>query len=218
MSGTRPVPYSLQHVHCAHCQPCNDPTTCLKNETLRRKCPSATRRDDLKKHTATNHPGKEPKVVGDGRRQTKIHFVGKSSSSAQSQQPPSVDESPSVPSTSSATVGENLREVVGTDVSNSRQKGTETVIQDIDSRLRSIESNLTLLMSKCNLSKPDSNKSVSSSSSSLTTAMPTPTSVGPEPFSLRVLERNNLVESCRFLAQVDDVPDSALTSQLQVKF
>ena len=42
------------------------------------------------------------------------------------------------------------------------------------------------------------------------------TSVGPEPFSLRVLEKYNLVESCRFLAQVDDVPDSALTSQLQV--
>ena len=58
------APYSLQHVHYAHCEPCNNPTECLKDEALRRKCPSATR-DDLKKHISTHHEGKTPKAIGD---------------------------------------------------------------------------------------------------------------------------------------------------------
>ena len=49
------APYSLQHVHCAHCEPCENPS----------ECPAATRRDDLKKHTSTHHSGKISKVIGD---------------------------------------------------------------------------------------------------------------------------------------------------------
>ena len=42
-----------------------NPTECLKDEALRRKCPSATQRDDLEKHTSTHHEGKTPKEIGD---------------------------------------------------------------------------------------------------------------------------------------------------------
>ena len=59
------APYSLQHVHCAHCEPCKNRIECLKDEALRRKCPSTTRRDDLKKHTSTHHERKTPKAIGD---------------------------------------------------------------------------------------------------------------------------------------------------------
>ena len=78
MSGKRPALYSLQHVHCAHCDPpCSEPTKCLKDDMLRGKCPSAKRRDDLKKHTAVNHP-KQPKAVEDGKQGSIRDFFRKS--------------------------------------------------------------------------------------------------------------------------------------------
>ena len=65
----RTAPYSLQHVHCAHCEPCQT-VDCLKTDSLRRRCPSATRRDDLKTHTQLHHKGKTPHAVGDERPRT----------------------------------------------------------------------------------------------------------------------------------------------------
>ena len=44
---------------------------------LRGKCPSAKRRDDLKKHTAVNHP-KQPKAVEDGKQGSIRDFFRKS--------------------------------------------------------------------------------------------------------------------------------------------
>ena len=68
MSGKRPAPYSLQHVHSTDCDPpCDEPTKCLIDDVLRRKCPSAKRYDDLKNHTAVNHPGKHLEAVKDGK-------------------------------------------------------------------------------------------------------------------------------------------------------
>jgi hypothetical protein len=57
-------PYSLQVVHCARCPPCEN-HLCLKDESLRKKCRAATRRDDLKSHTSTQHPGEVPWAQGD---------------------------------------------------------------------------------------------------------------------------------------------------------
>ena len=78
----RPAPYSHQHIHCAHCEPCTTPD-CLKDENTCRKCRSAMRRDDLKKHTLSQHAGKMPMATSD-RKQPKIHtiFTSKGNSSS----------------------------------------------------------------------------------------------------------------------------------------
>ena len=60
----RPALYSHQHIHCAHCEPCTTPD-CLKDENTRRKCRSAMRRDDLKKHTLSQHVGEMPMATND---------------------------------------------------------------------------------------------------------------------------------------------------------
>ena len=56
---SRQAPYSLQHVRCAHCEPvCIEPN-CIKKDELRRKCPSAMRRNDTSKY----HVGKSVKAI-----------------------------------------------------------------------------------------------------------------------------------------------------------
>ena len=65
MMVSRQVPYSLQHVHCAHCEPVSIEPNCIKKDELRSKCPSAMRGDDLKNHTSKYHVGKSVKAVED---------------------------------------------------------------------------------------------------------------------------------------------------------
>ena len=94
----RHTPYSLQHVHCAHCAPCQT-IDCLKNDILRRKCPAATRRDDLKAHTLSKHKGLTPLAVGDERPRTPKDFFARLRPNSQNDSN-SISSSPTAPSTS----------------------------------------------------------------------------------------------------------------------
>ena len=78
MMVSRQAPYSLQHVHCAHCEPvCIEPN-CIKKDELRRKCPSAMRRDDLKSYTSKYHVGKSVKAVEDRHKLMRDFFSSRS--------------------------------------------------------------------------------------------------------------------------------------------
>ena len=79
--GKKVVPYSLQHVHCAHCEPCLQ-KNCIDTPELRRKCPSAMRRDDLKNHTIIHHDGKPLMATEDRQRGLKDFFKSGSLSTA----------------------------------------------------------------------------------------------------------------------------------------
>ena len=111
----RSAPYCHQHVHCAHCEPCQN-DDCLKTDTLRRRCVAATRRDDLKAHTLSHHKGKTPLAVGDERPRSQNDFFSlfhkhsqndrnsPSSSSTASPSPSPLSSTPSPPPPSSAAV------------------------------------------------------------------------------------------------------------------
>jgi hypothetical protein len=50
--------YAKQPVHCSWCPPC-DNQDCLQNEKMQKKCPAATQRCDLPRHTKNVH---DPRV------------------------------------------------------------------------------------------------------------------------------------------------------------
>ena len=76
------TPYSLQHVDCSYCEKCTTPN-CLLVPEIRRKCKAAFRRDDLKKHTKTNHSENVPKAVEDRQRTIKTFLDPKQSKTSE---------------------------------------------------------------------------------------------------------------------------------------
>ena len=166
---SRQAPYSHQHVHCAHCDPCSIPD-CLKSEFSRRKCRSAMRRDDLKKHTLAQHPGKSPMAVGDRKQRNMREFYTKNTGCSES----SCDESPSEPLSLNASETFDGGECLGSSNPPSCSQIPNTVnteeptsvshsfIQKIGERFDSLEDTLSTIMKNIKISYSDSTEANSS--------------------------------------------------------